>query len=328
MADQIFRIKNGLNVNNNLLFANNGKVSVNSTSLTVTFGVNANDGIQLPFGNTGQRVFGAGIMRFNAETLQFEGSINSTAYTIFSGVSGISFDAPSNTVSITALNFQGGVGTSRFGNSTTNTVISNTGIAIANATQSSALNPGFVSLVGGGTTNVSGAGYIGGKVNATDLIVNAVILVTNGASVGVGNNTPADKLHVQGNIVATGDVTTAFSDERLKKNIVRIANALNIIDEIGGYFYVPNKKAEKTGYSDLTRSVGVLAQEVEKVLPEVVKIAAFDRGETPMCKDGIRYKTVVYDRLIPVLVEAIKELRKEVEVLKNDSKSNCNCSCR
>lgn len=333
MADHIYRIKNGLTVNNGLLFANNGKVSVNSAALGVTFGVAANDGIQLPTGNTGQRVFTAGVLRFNSETLLFEGAINSTAYTAFSGVSGITYTGGSpDIVTITAGIFVGGTGNSRFGNSTVNTNITNGQILVSNSTQNSVLTPGAVSYANSTAfTNVSVLGYVGAKVTSLDLQVNTTVLVTNGGSVGVGNNTPADKLHVQGNIVATGDVTTAFSDERLKKNIVRITNALTIVEGLGGYFYVPNKKAEKTGYSDTSRSIGVLAQEVEKVLPELVKVAAFDRGEVPMAKDGVRYKTVVYDRFIPVLIEAIKELKVEIDELKrgrNDGKGQCECSCR
>ena len=103
-----------------------------------------------------------------------------------------------------------------------------------------------------------------------------------------------NKLIAQGEIISSGDIT-AFSDIRLKTNIEKIDNALDKIMQISGYTYNMNNK----------RSTGVIAQEVEKVLPEVVQ----DR------EDG--YKTVAYGNMIGLLVEAIKELKQEIEVLKN-----------
>ena len=105
------------------------------------------------------------------------------------------------------------------------------------------------------------------------------------------------KIISQDEIISNGNVT-AFSDIRLKSNIERIDNALNKICQLSGYTYDMNNK----------RSSGVIAQEVEKVLPEVVQ----DR------ENG--YKTVAYGNMIGLLIEAIKELKQEIEVLKNDKK--------
>jgi len=103
-----------------------------------------------------------------------------------------------------------------------------------------------------------------------------------------------NKLIAQGEIISSGDIT-AFSDIRLKTNIEKIENALDKVCQLNGYTYDMNNK----------RSTGVIAQEVEKVLPEVVQ----DR------EDG--YKTVAYGNMIGLLIEAIKELKEEIKVIKN-----------
>lgn len=102
------------------------------------------------------------------------------------------------------------------------------------------------------------------------------------------------KLIAQNEIISSGDIT-AFSDIRLKTNIEKIENALDKVCQLSGYTYDMNDK----------RSTGVIAQEVEKVLPEVVQ----DR------EDG--YKTVAYGNMIGLLIEAIKELKEEIKVIKN-----------
>jgi hypothetical protein len=99
-----------------------------------------------------------------------------------------------------------------------------------------------------------------------------------------------------GNITASGYVTTA-SDIRLKKDIEPIINALSMVNNMRGVYYKLK--------SDITekKNVGVIAQEIEMILPEVVK-----NGD---------YKSVAYGNIISVLIEAIKELSAEVALLKN-----------
>ena len=100
------------------------------------------------------------------------------------------------------------------------------------------------------------------------------------------------------NITATGTVqgaeVTATSDERLKSDIQTIDNALDKVMNMRGVSYI--KQAEK--------GVGVIAQEIEKVLPEVVT-------------DG-EYKSVAYGNIVGVLIEAIKEQQKQIDELKKD----------
>ena len=86
-----------------------------------------------------------------------------------------------------------------------------------------------------------------------------------------------------------------------------IDNALDKVSAITGFYYTPNKTALNMGVeqNQLSR-VGVSAQEIRKVLPEVVKDAPIGQG----------YLTVQYDRIVPLLIEAIKALREEIRVLK------------
>ena len=110
-------------------------------------------------------------------------------------------------------------------------------------------------------------------------------------------------LHVEGNVIA---YSTTISDERLKTDIVKIDSALDKVDQINGYTL--------TYTTDGKKSAGVIAQEVEKVLPSAITESALPlkMGED----DKTEYKTVQYDQLIGLLVEAVKELKAEVAELK------------
>jgi hypothetical protein len=108
-------------------------------------------------------------------------------------------------------------------------------------------------------------------------------------------------LHVDGDVIA---YSTTISDERLKDNIVGIDGALDKVSQLNGYTF--NYKA------DGKVSAGVIAQEVEKVLPEAVS-----EKELPLkADDGEQYKVVNYDALHGLLIEAIKELKAEIAELK------------
>ena len=83
-----------------------------------------------------------------------------------------------------------------------------------------------------------------------------------------------------------------------------IENALIKIAAISGFYYEPNQIAQDLGY-ELKREVGVSAQEIQAVLPEIVVSAPVDN----------QYLTVHYDKLVPLLIEAIKELIKSFDEL-------------
>ena len=135
------------------------------------------------------------------------------------------------------------------------------------------------------------------------------------ASLGVGTGASG----TSGEIRATNNVTAFYSDKRLKDIIGPINNALYKVSKISGIYYTQNKLAESFGYNNYEQQVGVIAQEIQEVLPEAVKFAPFDReikDGNEVSKSGEEYLTVQYEKLVPLLVEAIKELRLEVELLK------------
>ena len=106
---------------------------------------------------------------------------------------------------------------------------------------------------------------------------------------------------------ATNDITAFVSDDRLKDRLYNIDNALSTVETLNGFFFKFNDTAKNLGYDYDGRMVGVSAQEVQKVLPEVIAKAPIDN----------QYLTVHYEKLVPLLIEAIKELKKEVDELKN-----------
>ena len=111
-------------------------------------------------------------------------------------------------------------------------------------------------------------------------------------------------LDVTGQIRATGDVTAFYSsDERFKDNIKVIDNAVEKVSQIRGVEFDWNKTSE---YEEFGHDIGVIAQEVEKVVPEIV----IDRD------DG--FKAVNYQKLTALLIEAVKELKEEIKELKKD----------
>ena len=123
-----------------------------------------------------------------------------------------------------------------------------------------------------------------------------------------------------GEIRATNNVTAYYSDGRLKDRIGTIENALSKVKQLTGFLYKNNDVAKSFGYTSDEIQVGLDAQEVEKVQPEVVAPAPFDIGQnedgTEFSKSGENYLTVRYERLIPLLVEAIKDLSNELDEIK------------
>jgi hypothetical protein len=125
-------------------------------------------------------------------------------------------------------------------------------------------------------------------------------------------NTPAGPA---GTIQATSEIIAFYSDRRLKTNIRNIDNALEKILSLTGIYFTQNRHAEKFGYTDYTRQVGVIAQQIQTHIPEIVSPAPFDVDENGNSKSGHNYLTVDYEKLIPVLVEAIKEQQREIAKL-------------
>jgi hypothetical protein len=126
-------------------------------------------------------------------------------------------------------------------------------------------------------------------------------------------------LQVGGEGTFTGDVTANTSDKRLKNNIRVIDNSLEKLSKINGVYFNWNDTAKKlANKTDDIEEVGFLAQEVQSVLPHIIKPAPFDVDTTTgESKSGENYLTIQYEKIVPLLVEAIKQLKREVDELKS-----------
>ena len=253
-----------------------------------------------------------------ARTIQgvsFDGSAAITVVTAGTGIS-VSGTAVTNTgiLSIT--------GTAPVSASTTSgaTTIS---MAAATASANGYMTSTYASKLDGiaaGATNVTntnqltnGAGYITGitSANVTTALGFTPYNATNPSGYYSSGSAPSfgatstGALTVTGAITATGDMTAYYSSDRnLKTNIAPITGALAKVEAISGVTYNWNETAVEQGKSADVREAGVIAQEVQAVLPEVVKTR--DNG----------FLAVDYEKMVALLIEAVKELSAEVKDLK------------
>jgi hypothetical protein len=160
------------------------------------------------------------------------------------------------------------------------------------------------SFISGQTMNISGT-----STNITAYTINQ--------NVGTANNVQFNSLGVNtagsgtaGEIRATNEITAYYSsDKRLKENIIPLNNALNKLLRVNGVEFDwttdhINSRGGEDGYFVRKHDVGIIAQEIQEVLPEVVAERT----------DG--YLAVRYEKIVPLLIEAIKELQAEVDALK------------
>jgi hypothetical protein len=163
-------------------------------------------------------------------------------------------------------------------------------------------------IAGTGITYSSGTTYNGSA--AITISIPQAITTSSSVQFGsLGVGTAASG--TTGEIRATNNVTAFFSDARLKDFKGTIPNALAKVQLLNGYYFTENEKAKELGYNNDKMQVGVSAQEVEAVLPEVITDAPINANF-----EGADYKTVYYDKLVPLLIEAIKELKAEIDALK------------
>jgi hypothetical protein len=123
-----------------------------------------------------------------------------------------------------------------------------------------------------------------------------------------------------GTYLATGDIYAYYSDERLKTKQGKIENAIDKVNSIETFYYTHNDLAKEHGFEEEKMQIGVSAQTVEKVMPEVVALAPFDNNGSGVSISGENYKTVQYEKLVPLLIEAIKEQQAQIEELKEKLK--------
>jgi hypothetical protein len=168
------------------------------------------------------------------------------------------------------------------------------------------------------TVNAAGQFTTGAMPSVGSFLPLAGGTLTGSLGIGVA---PTQALHVSGQIVATDDITAFFSDMRLKEGVIPLTGALDKLSQLEAFTYVPNQKAVDLGaVSEEARGkrrVGVSAQSVQQVLPEAVSPAPFDQAVGNKSKSGEDYLTVDYAKLVPLLIEAVKELQQQVEELKN-----------
>ncbi len=118
----------------------------------------------------------------------------------------------------------------------------------------------------------------------------------------LGINTDASA--TAGEIRATDNITAYYSDERLKTKLGPIENPIEKIKSLSGFYFAPNDTAMSLGYQKKV-DVGVSAQQVNAILPEIIAPAPIDP----------QYMTVRYEKLIPLLIEAIKAQQSQIESL-------------
>ncbi len=124
-----------------------------------------------------------------------------------------------------------------------------------------------------------------------------------GGNVGIGTSNPTTKLYVNGDITAYS--VSGTSDIRFKTNIRSVVNALDKVKLLRGVYFNWNQKAFPEKEFGTQDELGFIAQEVEKIVPEIVS------------KDKTKeeYRSVKYDKLVALLVEAIKEQQKQIDSL-------------
>jgi hypothetical protein len=302
----------------NGLTASQGTFSNTGTSLTVT-GQSQFSNTIFATGNTGLSVSNNATI---GASLTVNGNTSLNTLTVSNGASIIgstNFNGSLIVGGSTAYNYSTGLwninitGTAGNANTVTNGVYSNQLYS----------NPVFITSL----ANTKISGYITGSQIAPGTMVTSLtgtadqviannstgnILLSTPQNIGTGANFQINSLGVgtagsgtAGEIRAVNNITAYYSDDRLKTRLGNIEGALDKVMSLNGFHYEANKTAQDLGY-DVKPEVGLSAQEVQAVLPEVVVPAPIDE----------KYLTIHYERIIPLLVEAIKELKAEVDSLK------------
>jgi len=155
--------------------------------------------------------------------------------------------------------------------------------------------------------------------SASTGITSGMSLEYNGFASGVSNymavnsvaGSPVFRVYSGGNIQSTGNVTAYASDARLKTNIKPIESALEKVQLLRGVEFDWRDDVEEKGFNpSMSHETGVIAQEVQEVIPDAVVPAPFDEN----------YLTVQHEKIIPLLIESVKELTAQVEELQKKLK--------
>ena len=291
---------NGLAINGTSNNANYlGGVSLSTLNTAITS--NAATAVANAVANTSQAYANA------TNGLAINGTSNNASY--LGGVAAASYALRFDTQTITSSNTTG------FNSTATSAVALQVGDSSSIRNAVSTGGTMFFDVGAGGTTTGS---FIFRTTNSftTITIINGSGTQTTSLGVGTAPSGTA------GEIRATNNITAYYSDGRLKDIEGTISNPIEKIKQISGVYYRSNEIAASYGYTDTKTQVGVIAQEIENILPEIVVPAPFDiavdKDGNEYSKSGENYKTVHYEKIIPLLIEAIKELSKEVDMLKSN----------
>jgi hypothetical protein len=226
----------------------------------------------------------------------FQGT--ATSAQTLNGLSSTSFlRADANTSTSGTLLVQNNNGLTVGLNSNFNIGVDNSAtVTLKNTTPNGNLNIGV--NVGGSPTNSIMIDGATGAVSIPSFSLGAANISLTSLGVGTGAT------GVAGEIVATNNITAYYSDDRLKTRLGDITNALAAVTSLTGFYYQANQTAQDLGYT-AQREVGLSAQDVQRVLPEVVVPAPIDN----------QYLTIRYEKMIPLLVQAIKELNNKIDNL-------------
>lgn len=130
-------------------------------------------------------------------------------------------------------------------------------------------------------------------------------------------NASNDDIDFHGELRAQGDVVAFYSDERLKEVDTEIKGALDIIDQWRAVYYTANHDGVNLANGiQGKREVGLLAQDIQKTVPEAIELAPFDNDGEGNSKSGEEYMTVKYHRLTAVLAAGVKDLHEGYKDLK------------
>jgi hypothetical protein len=312
----------------NGLTAGQGTFSNTGTSLTVT-GSSVFSNTMFANGNTGLAVANSATVGTN---FTVGGATYLNTLSVSNGASFLGTTAFNGSLIVggsTAYNYSTGnwdisiTGTAGNANTVTNGIYSN--LFYSNPTWLTGIaNTKILGYITGGqiapgsiTSSQIAGGAIVGTITGTanQVIANnstGNILLSTPQNIGTAANFQINSLGVgtagsgtAGEIRAVNNITAYYSDDRLKTRLGNIEGALDKVMSLNGFHYEANKTAQDLGYG-VKPEVGLSAQEVQAVLPEVVVPAPIDE----------KYLTIHYERIIPLLVEAIKELKAEVDSLK------------
>ena len=302
-----------------MITANSGAVEINHTStasgnraLTVTTTQNGSFGIDATNSGTGVAI--------RAQT-------TNTANT-FAALQAETNSSTANNSAILGSNSGAGYGISGQIPSTATGTAAVYGNNLRTTAGHGILGNGFNGVVGE-ATNGGGFGVYGANASVSGLAIGTYGIGINGIFGQVTPSIPSAwagyftfDIGVEGTGLSTGGWNTV-SDIRLKSNIVPIESALDKLMLLRGTKYVlTTPSSSKIGLDDnrmqsetKTRvQYGVIAQEVEAVFPEMIYEKAIFKNQG----DDTVYKSVNYDALVPVLIEAVKELKQEVDALKEE----------